>query len=384
MSSTPAAQSDTDSHPDDEERLGLDLASGGQRESTVRNLKHLNTVFLGGLLLLAVLYTLYNTRAIAFPIALSCLLALPLRPVIRYLGGWKLPPPIAAGLLVCACCLIALIGGLALWGPANSWVKESPGHFAAIEQKMQDLRAPFEEVRKAGEQVENIAGGGDGDPSTLQVEVKQPSLSNALLDTTGALMTGAAIVITMVFLLLGFGDRLVDGIVRILPTRRDKGNVRHMFHEAEVTISNYLFTYTAINLALGIVIGAGLWLMGMPNPLLWGAMAACLNYLPFVGLAVGSVVVFLVALISFDSTAYALLAPAIYLLANGVEANVVTPLLLGRSLRLNVVAIFLSIVLWGWMWGIGGALIAVPLLAVLKVTCDYSRPLKAVSTLLGA
>ena len=212
--------------------------------------------------------------------------------------------------------------------------------------------------------------------------MKQPALSDTLLNSTGELLTQAAIVVTLVFLFLGFGDRLFDGLMKVLPTRRDKGNVRQMCHEAEVTISNYLLTYTAINIVLGIVIGVGLWLMGMPNPLLWGVMAACLNYLPFVGLAVGTAVVSLVALITFDSTLYALLAPAIYLGANGLEANVITPVLLGRSLRLNVIAIFLSIVLWGWMWGIGGALIAVPLLVIIKVTCDYSRPLKPISILL--
>ena len=364
----------------DEDNRGLDLTSGEAVKRGVRNLRHLNTLFLGALVVLGVVYTLYSTRAIAFPIALSCLIALPLRPVIRRLSRLGVPPPIGSGLLVFAGCGIMAAAVLALWSPANTWFAKSPAHFAAIEQKLKSLKQPIDEVRKAGEKVEGMTGGGD--PSTLKVEVKQASLSNALLDTTGAVLAGAAIVITLVFLLLGFGDRVLEGVIKMLPTRRDKGNVRQMFYDAEHTISNYLLTYTGINIGLGIVIGLGMWGMGMPNPLLWGVMATCLNYLPFVGLAVGSIVVFLVALISFDSTAYALVAPGIYLLANGVEANVVTPVLLGRSLRLNVVAIFLFIIMWGWMWGIGGALIAVPLLAVLKVACDYSRPLKPLGTLL--
>jgi predicted PurR-regulated permease PerM len=373
---------DSTVHGDDEEHLGLDLSAGSERGSSARKLKHLNVVFLGILVVLAVFYTLYFTRAVAFPIALSCIVAMPLMPVIRRLGKLGIPAPVASALLVTAVGLVLLIGVLVLWAPANQWIKNSPKHFAAIEAKMKSMQSSFDDFRKAGEKVDEIAGGGDGDPATLKVEVKQPSLSGSVLTSTGTFLATATIVVTLVFLFLGFGDGLVDGIVKIMPTSRDKGNLRHMFHEAEVTISNYLFTYTLINIGLGVVIGTGLAFMGVPNPLLWGVMAACLNYLPFVGLIVGSIVVFLVALITFDSTLYALLAPTIYLLANGIEANIVTPVLLGRSLRLNVVAIFLSIILWGWMWGIGGALIAVPLLAVIKVTCDYSRPLKPISQLL--
>jgi predicted PurR-regulated permease PerM len=155
-----------------------------------------------------------------------------------------------------------------------------------------------------------------------------------------------------------------------------------MFFQIERGISQYLLTFTAINVCLGIVIGTGMWLIGMPNPVLWGVMAGCLNFMPYIGAFVGSGVVFLVAALSFDSMGQALLAPAIYAAANTIEGNVITPLILGRSMRLNPIFIFLSVVLWGWMWGVGGALIAVPLLAMTKIACAHSRRLQSVATLL--
>jgi predicted PurR-regulated permease PerM len=341
------------------------------------------TVPLGILTGLAILITLYFTRAVAFPIVLSMLLALPLRPVVRWFTQWGLPSVASATIVVA---IILSLGGAAFWfvaSPARQWMESVPAHLVTVEYKLRALREPMADMQKAGATVEQITQGVE-DPATVKVEVKQPSLTSAVLNTTTSLLTGGVITFSLLFLLLAFGDDLLEGTVAQLQTRYDRRNLRSICLQAESTISHYLLVCTCINIGLGVVIGLGLWLIGVPNPILWGVMAACLNYLPFIGLAVGTGVIFLVGLISFDSVPYALLAPAIYLLANGLEANLVTPALLGRSLRLNVILIFLFIVIWGWMWGIGGALIAVPLLGVLKVTCDHTPRLKPLGELIAA
>jgi predicted PurR-regulated permease PerM len=303
--------------------------------------------------------------------------------VVRWFSRWGLPSVVSATVVVA---IILSLGGAAFWfvaSPARHWMESVPDHLSSIEYKLQALRAPMNDMQKAGATVEQITQGVE-DPATVKVEVKQPSLTSTVLNTTTSLLTGGVITFSLLFLLLAFGDELLEGVVRQLQTRYDRHNFRSICLHAESTISHYLLICTCINIGLGVVIGLGLWLIGVPNPVLWGVMAACLNFLPFIGLALGTGIIFLVALISFDSLPYALLAPAIYLAANGIEANLITPALLGRSLRLNVILIFVFIVIWGWMWGIGGALIAVPLLGVLKVTCDHSPRLKPLGELIAA
>jgi predicted PurR-regulated permease PerM len=121
----------------------------------------------------------------------------------------------------------------------------------------------------------------------------------------------------------------------------------------------------------------------MPNPALWGAMCCVLNFIPYVGAMAGTMVVFLVAVLTFDSLGYACLVPAVYFAITAVEGNLITPALLGRSMSLNPVMVFLFLVFWGWIWGIGGALLAVPLLAMLKIGFDQFERTRPVGTLLG-
>lgn len=291
---------------------------------------------------------------------------------------------IAGALLV----VVGLMGavGIGLSGvaiPAAQWMGAAPQRLKEAEYKLRAIRDTVDQINEASAQVERITETAER-PAPVKVEVKRPSLTGALLNTTGGLLAGMVVTVALLLLLLAVGDGFLDAIVELIPSHRQKRNIRHLCLRIERVVSRYLLTFTAINIGLGAVIGGGLWLMGMPNPVLWGAMAACLNYIPFLGCALGSGIVFLVAVISFDSVGYALLAPGIYLGANAVEANVITPSLLGKSMRLNVIMVFLSIVLWAWMWGIGGALVAVPLLGAMKITCDHFGPLKPLAGLLGA
>jgi predicted PurR-regulated permease PerM len=334
------------------------------------------------LTMLAILYALYSARAIVFPIVLAFLIAFPLRPAVRWLARRYVPAFIGAGLVVGLLLLVLFRGGQLLMEPATMWIAEAPENLRVAETKLREFRRSFESINAASQTVEEIAQGGE--PEAVQVEIKQPSLTSLVLSTTGSLLAGAMIAVTLVYLLLAFGDGLLAAIIKLMPTYHDKTNVRQMCDRAEGTISRYLLTSTLINIALGVVIGGGLWLIGMPNPVLWGVMAALLNYVPFLGLAVGSAVVFVVALVSFDSALYALLAPAIYLTANGIEGNLITPALLGRSMQLNIIIVFLFIVIWGWMWGIGGSLIAVPLLAIVKIVCEHFERLRPVAAILSA
>lgn len=220
-------------------------------------------------------------------------------------------------------------------------------------------------------------------PAVIPVEVQQPSISNRIFSTTGDAFAGLSLMLVLLFYLLSAGDRGLEKLVKLMPTFRDKKRMVELSRAVERSISDYLFTTTAINFLLGLVIGIGMWAIGMPNPILWGVMAMFLNYFPFVGAIIGAAIVFLAAIVSFDSIAYSAWAPAIYLSANLVEANFITPILLGRSVSLHPVWLMIFFVIVAWVWGMGGAIIAVPVLAVIKISCDHIEPLMPVGEFLG-
>jgi predicted PurR-regulated permease PerM len=146
-------------------------------------------------------------------------------------------------------------------------------------------------------------------------------------------------------------------------------------------ISYYLLTFAAVNAGIGVAMGV-VTRCSAYQPLLWGTLVALLNFVPYVGAAVSTATLTFVGVITFDSLGMALAAPAIMLILAGLSAEVITPLVLGRGLRLNPVAIFIAIMLWGWLWGIVGVLLAVPLLASFKIICERVEPLAPIAEFL--
>ena len=168
-----------------------------------------------------------------------------------------------------------------------------------------------------------------------------------------------------------------------MPTFKDKRSAVEIIRGIEDHISYYLFTVTLINIGLGLSIALALYLLGMPNPLLWGTLATILNFIPYLGAITGGLLVLVVAAITFESLELVLLAPGIYLSLTSLEGSFITPLILGQRLTLNPIVIFVSLIFWGWLWGIAGALIAVPMLVCFKILCDRIEPLESIGDFLG-
>lgn len=330
---------------------------------------------------LAVFYTLYFTRSLTFPLTLAFLLNLVLKPAVLRLNRWKVPNVVSATLVLLGFTFLLAVGSASVVEPAQRWLADAPKNFVEAEKKLSVLTKPLKDIQQATEQVGEMTDlGEEGGP--LEVSEEPPSLATKVVNTTGGFLAGAMITIVTLFFLLAGGDRFLEKIVGLMPTWNDKRRMVELTRETQSKISSYLFTITLINIGLGVVIGSGLWMIGMPNPVMWGCFAALLNYIPFAGFIVGVGVVTVVAFVSFDGVGHALLAPAIYLAANGLEANFITPALIGRSISLNPTMVVLSVFLWGWMWGIGGVLLAVPLLLVFKIYCDHSEVLAPVGLFL--
>ena len=189
--------------------------------------------------------------------------------------------------------------------------------------------------------------------------------------------------IVLLYFLLASGDLFLRKLVRVLPRLSDKKRAIEIARQTEGHISTYLSTVTLINIALGLIVGVAMHLVGMPNAILWGVMAGLLNFIPYLGALATAGILAIVSVLTFDSLGRALVAPLLYLAINTVEGYLVTPMLLGRRLTLNPVVIFLGIILWGWLWGIPGALLAVPILATFKIFCDQIEPLAPIGEFLG-
>lgn len=344
------------------------------------------SIALTGIFVLLVFYTLYFARDFFLPVVLALLLTFLLAPLVRGLTRLRIPGTIAAAIVI-----LTLLGGTvyavySLSGPAADWIERAPQGMRRVERRIRDIQRPVEEVRQAAEQVEErveeIAGGRSGQrPREVQVEGR--TLTSIVLGQTQAFLAGAVVMVILLYFLLASGDLFLRKLVRVLPRLSDKKAAIEIARATEDHISKYLTTVTLINIGLGVAVGIAMRLAGMPNPVLWGVAAGLLNFVPYLGPLVAAGMIALVSLLTFEGVGRALVAPALYLGLNALEGYLFTPLLLGRRLLLNPVMIFLGIIFWGWLWGIPGALLAVPILATFKIFCDHIEPLSPIGEFLG-
>ncbi|HEV8122862.1 MAG TPA: AI-2E family transporter [Gemmatimonadales bacterium] len=339
-------------------------------------------VLLAVLVSLGVFYTLYFARQVILPIVIAVLLNFLFSPLVRWLKRrLKLPYGLSAALIITL--LVVVVGGTvySLAAPAAEWVTKAPTSMHRIETKLKLLKRPVEQINKTAERVEdltNLSGGNDA----TQVQVKGGGIRAAIFGSTQSLITGAALVLTLLFFLLADGDVFMAKIVKVLPRLRDKKLALSIAQETEQSISIYLVATTAINVVLGILTGVAMWLIGLPNPTLWGIVGGLLNFVPYIGGLVAVIVLTLAGMATFERTGAALLPGIIYFVLTNVE-SFVTPYILGKRLSLNPVVVFIAVLFWGWMWGIAGALLAVPIMATTKLVCDRIKSLASVGEMLG-
>jgi predicted PurR-regulated permease PerM len=331
-----------------------------------------------GLFILALFYTFYFARSFLLPIVLAILLSLVLCPAVRALRRISIPEPLGAAIVVLS---LAGVLGAALYQffePASDWIAKMPRITEQIERKLWNVRKSMQEVSKAAQKVEALANvDGHGAQRPPQVVSSDASLMSRLMTGTQNILIAAGATLVLLFFLLASGDLFMRKLVRVLPTLTDKKNAVGLARTIQSAMAQYLFTITCINVGLGLATALLMHLLGMPNPLLWGVMVAVFNFVPYIGAAVSGAVLTIVAFVTFSDLNDILLVPLLYFALETIEGQVITPFLTGRSLTLNPVMIFVSMLLWGWLWGVVGALMAVPILMTLKIVCDHIASLHA-------
>jgi predicted PurR-regulated permease PerM len=359
----------------------IDRPDLGKLGDALREGVDVRSIATTGLFVLAVFYTLYFARAFLLPITVAILLDFLLSPVIRALKRLRIPEPVGAALVLLL--LVGAVGaaGYGLAEPARAWVARAPATIARVQGRLRELRRPMEQVSRTAEQVEAATSVARGGPP--EVVVRGPRLSERLFGSTQSLVIGAMETIILLYFLLAAGDLFLQKLIKVLPQLRDKRKAVAIARETEASISTYLFTLALVNAGLGIVVTLVMLLIGMPSAALWGVMAMLAEFIPYVGATALFVTLALAGLNSFPDLGHALLVPAAYLAVNLIQSNFVTPAVLGRRLTLNPVAILVGLVFWWWIWGLGGAFVAVPLLATFKIFCDHIESLAPIGEFLG-
>jgi predicted PurR-regulated permease PerM len=338
------------------------------------------TGLMATLVVLAVLYFVHWAQAVAFPLVLSLLLAQLLRSPVAWLERKHIPRQIGATLAVLLLVGGVLIAVVELREPAAGWLTEAPKTLSRLERELRDVRRPVEEVSRAARQVQKITDI-DGDEQGSEVQVR-PS-SDSLLVVVRSVAATTVLVVFLLLLILLYGEDLLDRSISNLATDSQRTRARSIAKRIEHETSRYLLTITFINVILGGLVGLSLYLIGVPSPWLWGVMAAFLNFVPYLGAAAGVAIVTAASLISLEPLSTALMAPAAYALLTVLEGMVITPVVVGRRFAMNPLIVFSWLLLWGWLWGIPGALIAIPLLTILKILADHLTPLRALAVILG-
>ncbi len=334
------------------------------------------TVFLGGLFLIACLTVMYVAQQVVLPIVVALILKLLLQPIVRVSSRMRLPRAIGAVIALALFLLIFVGLGTLLSGPASQWATELPGAMPKLLDRFKGIQAIVAQGQQALDRLGlhlDLAGGTAFSPAAV---------ARAVLGGTSAVASHMLEILLILFYLLVFGETFLRRLVEILPTFGDKREAVALSTRIEQDLSAYLLTVTAINAVVGCATALAMWVSGVPGIILWGVVAFAVNYIPILGPVCAVALFVVVGLAVKGVTWWALLPPALYLGIHVAEGEIITPMLLARRFTINPVAVMLSLVFWYWMWGVVGAVLAVPLLAVTKIVCDRIRPFRALGHLL--
>ena len=328
---------------------------------------------------LACTYTLYFARGFLLPIFVALFVSIVLRPIVDALARFGLPRPLAAAIVLLALLAICGLGVRQLLDPIGEWTDRLPHLAAELRREFASLRASIEEAKEVTKQVSEIAAEDDGQE---KVVIEGPGLAEQVFARAQDAFVSIAASLVLLFFMLSQGREKLQRLIAALPERSQRYQWRQALGQAKKDVALYLRTITLVNCVLGAVTGLAMALIGLPNPVLWGVLTCLANFLPYIGPLVVCAFIAAASLLTFDSWFLIVLPPLTFLVLTAVEGHIMTPLLLGRRLTINPIAVFLAVLFWSWIWGIPGALLAVPLLTIFKIVVDQVESLRVFKILL--
>lgn len=334
-----------------------------------------------GLFIYASVLVLSVAKTFLVPIVLAFLLSMVFGPVRRIFDRWGIPSVVSSLGIVLTLLGIFLMIATALAVPVTSWMQNAPQIERQVQAKIGAVSQSMHGLFVAGKRLQEMAPGNSKPVQHVQLE------SSGVLTNTAMLAPSVLAQFLFTFVLLLFllasGDMFYEKLVHVMPTFKDKRQAVRIVYNIERKLSRYLLAITLINTALGICIGLAMWLLGMPNPLVFGVIACVFNFVPYVGALAGIVIAGGVAMLTFDWIGWAPIVMAVYLGITAAEGQFVTPYFVGRALRLNTVVVFVAVSFWAWLWSAVGMIVAVPLLVAIKTFCDHIEKLEGVGDFLS-
>jgi predicted PurR-regulated permease PerM len=325
--------------------------------------------------LIAVIVSLaacWLASGLLIPIMLAMLLALLANPLVTRLCRLWIPRWLGS--------LFVVVGGLVLsvWlaglliGPAAEWVKQAPTELRQLAPKLKQITRQVDQANKAAASIVRAAGAAPASASTAAEDKPKTINLWTLVSQTPRVLASVLAVALLAFFFLVYGQDLQRQAIARLPGTRHREVTVEILKRIESDLSTYVLTISAINVALGLMLTGALYWMGIDlgDALLWGTLAALLNFVPYVGPLSGVALLALVGVVAFDKPSLMLVPPALYLALHVLESQIVTPIILGRRMALSPLVVLLWLMLWGFLWGVAGLLLAVPMLASIKIVAE--------------
>lgn len=343
--------------------------SESQFERLLGNAARIALVLIGFLVLLV---ALKEGQVFLAPVTLAIVVGLMFGPVADRVERFGVPPALSAGIVVLMLIGIIAAGILMFAVPLSDWIARAPMIWSKLQLQLNNLQGPLETMSAFQEQITSIFGS----DSAMAVTVEDGGQMIGVAMLAPAIMAQVLIFLASLYFFIATRDHIRISVLSLCVSRRMRWRTAHVFRDVEAKVSRFLLSITFINACVGCVVSLAMWAIGMPSPILWGAMAAVLNYIPYVGQAVMVLVLLAVGLGTQTGLENILLPVGCYVAINFIEGQIVTPHFIGRTMTLNPFIIFLSITFWLWAWGPVGGLVAVPTLLIATSILAHALPSK--------
>ncbi len=336
--------------------------------------------------ILAILYTLQVARDVMLPITLALIFSLLLSPAVVRLQTLRIPRSLAALAVMSICLGIAGSGIYALAKPASQWLQRVPEAVEIVREQLSSVNTDSTDVDAATRSIDSLAqelSATPSNPEVTKVVISEAGWRSELGETAKNFGVYGTLSIILLFFLLTSGEALMRRFIHSLPTQRDKAVVTQIAQRAQTQMSRYLMTITAVNVAVGCITAIALYLFDFPDPALWGAVAALLRFIPYLGVSMTLILLSIVSAVSFPTAAAMIAVPLGYGLFTAAVGQFIDPFVHGFRFSLNPIVVFLWIFFWGWLWGAPGVLLAVPLLTLFQVVCQHTERLLPLAHIIG-
>jgi predicted PurR-regulated permease PerM len=341
----------------------------------------------GALMIIAttcVIGTLYLAKPVIVPLLLAVVLALCLAPAVDGLVHLRAPRAVAAAVVLVGV-LIAITALLnTTWAPARAWLDSAPQTMTAIEAKVRPIQLLMGKLDRIGQSARHLAGAYQAHAQTPATGATAPvALSTEAMTVVPTAIATAAMVVALVYLLLAFGPEWIRRLQLSHSADMARSSVV-LTRAIRLQLSRYLASIALINVGVGLAVALLSRLCGLPNPMLWGTLAALLNFVPYFGPFCTLIILIAVGLVNLETLPQVLLLAGGFLTVTFFEGQIIQPLVLGRRLQLNPIAVLLAMWLLWALWGVAGVVLAVPLLLTIKVLAAHIKSMHSLHPLIGA